>query len=916
LFAIFANCNVNQTAGTVDDTDTGISVYLPDGQPAENATVKFIPASRSQTTGMFKVLAGNAASAVVKTNRNGKFEVPSLPDSIYNVFMEKDDLKAFQGSVTIISNTTTLHDDTLRQTGSFSAYVALDPRDMHNVKSVVIQILGSDIQFLNPENNGKFKFDNIAAGTYRLRLETNIAEYSPTFYDMTVRSGIDSISSDTIHLNYTGIPSVKGLTASYDTSSGTVILNWQKTTYSNLLNYIIYRDNASAVDFSKTPYKATADTIYRDTIFREHTTDSLVNYCYRVAIRNNSTTIGSTFGSVTITAIPFRAVLPVVDTIKTIFDTLEGRVNLKWKLNMLLDSNYDYFITRIIKGYIASPVGINLTEPKIEKFDTLGHFAMSATTDSLFGKIISYKDSLLYKVNYSAAVYKKNWQLVGKSLNSDTLNIQPYRNLIPHLDSIQLDYDTIRGIMTVKQLQNITDTNLSTCTIIRSIVNAQSQKPYIDTVINWNGRVFIDTIYPKYISNENFGNTLITYQIAVNHKKWGLTGLFTSCSKSVKSYKAFVPVIDAGSNQVVVLTTDVTVKGAILSAAFPIVKREWKIGGNDWISADENGSVQFKAVNPAENDTITCIYKVTDATGNFAFDTVFIRTTPVSVTAVEGNVRFSGIGISIPTAFVYHDTMWAIGGASDGIGNEIWCSADGITWINVKKTAEFPQRDETSVIVYDNKIWVIGGAYKQNKLFNDVWYSSNGYDYLLATDSAAFSKRYRHSVVAFNNKMWLTGGTNQGNEIWSSTDGIEWTLVTDNAPFLPRGMHSSIVFKNKMWIIGGAVTKSGVGNAAGNYITDVWSSVDGSSWVKEASNPFPMEIYSPETILHNNKLWVIGGYFNTSIWYSENGIKWKSTNPISSSFDITASVVVCSFKDKIWLYDASKGSIANLNVFK
>lgn len=201
----------DKISGTVDDTDTGISVYLPDSTPAVDAVIKFIPSTRSQTTGLFKKLTAPSAVAVVRTSASGKFQIPVLADSTYNVFMEKGDLKAFQGEVVITSQGNSIHDDTLRTTGSFSAIVGLDPKDMHNVGSVAIQILGSDVQYTNPDKNGLFTFKGIASGSYKLRLATSLPEYSPTFFTMPIQSGINSIYPDTILLKYTGIPSVAGL---------------------------------------------------------------------------------------------------------------------------------------------------------------------------------------------------------------------------------------------------------------------------------------------------------------------------------------------------------------------------------------------------------------------------------------------------------------------------------------------------------------------------------------------------------------------------------------------------------------------------------------------------------------------------------------------------------------------------------
>ena len=84
-----------------------------------------------------------------------------------------------------------------------------------------------------------------------------------------------------------------------------------------------------------------------------------------------------------------------------------------------------------------------------------------------------------------------------------------------------------------------------------------------------------------------------------------------------------------------------------------------------------------------------------------------------------------------------------------------------------------------------------------------------------ATASASFSKRRVHTSVVFDNKMWVIGGydTANLNDVWYSSDGATWTQATPSASFYTRAYHTSAVFDNKMWVIGGY---------NGSYLNDVW----------------------------------------------------------------------------------------------
>jgi len=101
---------------------------------------------------------------------------------------------------------------------------------------------------------------------------------------------------------------------------------------------------------------------------------------------------------------------------------------------------------------------------------------------------------------------------------------------------------------------------------------------------------------------------------------------------------------------------------------------------------------------------------------------------------------------------------------------------------------------------------VIGGTDDTN-VYSDVWYSSDGVDWNKATGNTGFSPRYGHSSVVFDGKIWVIGGNDLGptavNDSWYSADGITWNRATNGAGFSARYGQSSVVFDNRMWVIGG-----------------------------------------------------------------------------------------------------------------
>src|SRR5579871_4280549 len=65
------------------------------------------------------------------------------------------------------------------------------------------------------------------------------------------------------------------------------------------------------------------------------------------------------------------------------------------------------------------------------------------------------------------------------------------------------------------------------------------------------------------------------------------------------------------------------------------------------------------------------------------------------------------------------------------------------------------------------------------------------YRWTKVTDQAAYAPRDGAGALVFQNKMWLIGGWNPGdkkffpricnNEVWSSTNGADWTLEKPNS---------------------------------------------------------------------------------------------------------------------------------------
>lgn len=213
--------------------------------------------------------------------------------------------------------------------------------------------------------------------------------------------------------------------------------------------------------------------------------------------------------------------------------------------------------------------------------------------------------------------------------------------------------------------------------------------------------------------------------------------------------------------------------------------------------------------------------------------------------------------------------------------------------------ASLEARHSHTSLVFDDKMWIIGGKGDVEIPKNDVRYSYNGINWHDATSNAAFSARYDHASAVFQGKMWVVGGKmydpedhdqqwdpdhdhdvqddeySELNDVWSSSDGVTWELVKSDADFEPRNGHTLTSFDGFLWLIGG--TSNDQSSAICCGFEDVWKSSNGSDWVKVTDNA-PFNFRASHTALAVGKtLVVIGGDIKNGyweIWYSLDGAVW------------------------------------------
>lgn len=237
---------------------------------------------------------------------------------------------------------------------------------------------------------------------------------------------------------------------------------------------------------------------------------------------------------------------------------------------------------------------------------------------------------------------------------------------------------------------------------------------------------------------------------------------------------------------------------------------------------------------------------------------------------------------NLPGSVVYDNRMWIMGGVAGGSGpwfNDVWSSTNGSNWTRATASAPWSGRGGLGALVYDDKMWVIGGMgdFDGTDHYNDVWWSTDGAHWTQSTASAPWAQRAMHTTLVFDDKMWVIGGgvydthypMNVGPnyaDVWYSTNGTDWTQAIASMAAGDRRFHSSVVYDDRMWIVAGYTSVPTPGNK-----NDVWSSADGVNWVRELplNSPWPLR-HEVSLLTHGDSMYMMGGF--GSVLYND---VWK-----------------------------------------
>jgi hypothetical protein len=237
-------------------------------------------------------------------------------------------------------------------------------------------------------------------------------------------------------------------------------------------------------------------------------------------------------------------------------------------------------------------------------------------------------------------------------------------------------------------------------------------------------------------------------------------------------------------------------------------------------------------------------------------------------------------GERISTVPVFFNNTFFISGGMDYKSktflNEIWSSKDGKTWTRTVANAAWSPRKNHAVVAFGNKLWLFGGETSvdkdlaPDKFVNDVWTSSDGIRWTKVMDEAPWEVRAVPRVIVFKDKLWLIGGQGQ-SDIWNSPDGKTWIRLKDECPWKDRYDYGVMVFDNLLWVYGGRESNPR------NAYNDVWFSPNGVNWIQQTAEAPWTRRSGGFSIAFQDKLFLYGGKhtghedgFSGDIWTMES----------------------------------------------
>ncbi len=221
--------------------------------------------------------------------------------------------------------------------------------------------------------------------------------------------------------------------------------------------------------------------------------------------------------------------------------------------------------------------------------------------------------------------------------------------------------------------------------------------------------------------------------------------------------------------------------------------------------------------------------------------------------------------------------------------------------------------DQSLHLSHAGKLWLFPLSYDASpSSFVPVWGSDDGTKWTLYTTNIECEARSNFSLASFNNKLWLIGGLKDSmsensvlDDVWCSSDGSNWVLATEMPGWGSRKNFSLTVHNEKLWLTGGFQYTNSWQGVVKN---DVWWTADGTNWNLATDHASFEPRMDHASFSFNGKLYIISGKeeeyseekLPRDLWWTTDGISWicAGTNTFLALWNKPSAHVI---EDKIYV---------------
>lgn len=192
-------------------------------------------------------------------------------------------------------------------------------------------------------------------------------------------------------------------------------------------------------------------------------------------------------------------------------------------------------------------------------------------------------------------------------------------------------------------------------------------------------------------------------------------------------------------------------------------------------------------------------------------------------------------------------------------------------------------------VYFKDHIWLVGGSQiDPDNTSNIIWRLDPAKQVWQKMEPARWSSRMGHAVLMFQNKLWVLGGRdasgNALNDVWfCDSESGNWTEVSKTNSWEPRCIFHPTVWNDEIWLYGGAS-----GPFSSKLFKDLWSSNDGKKWehrqltgilrVEEGAVASCLAVFKDQLVLFGKFLSIDPNDGSDKVETRAFSIKGRSTN--------------------------------------